>query len=201
MPMNSRRLAALQALAERGATPGERAAAQHALDAERAKQQRKTEQRRTTSRRTQASNPPYSHSYDEFMRAVLYGTIFDGPKFSQEFECIFDPPPRNHTSAQQPPRSTPPTTEPRVKQLRQLTASDCPDLPVTQVSDDPDVLLVEVATAAQMWSLFETRTPWRLVWEGKVWTAVACGTQHDRSRLRFYIKVNRRSLEAVLVPA
>lgn len=203
--MTPRRLAALEALAVRGATEGERTAARNALAAYHAEQaqQREQAQRRTQERPRNQQRSPFSNT-DEYARFLNDLFRREAQQRVQEHDVIFRNPPYYETRRRyQPQPPKPPTPEPRVTQTRRATAADFPEL-LTASADpsNPDVLVVEFATAAQMWDRFNSEQPWRVLWQGFVWEAPKpCGTLHDRAKLRFYVKIDRRQLREVTVPA
>lgn len=202
--MTPRRLAALEALAARGATEGERAAARNALDAYKAEQAKQREQAQSRQR----TRPPFNNATEA---GRLFDKLFHAQVFAQEYNTVFYNPPYHQRSPFRTryqdgpvnvPKDEPAPAGPRVTQMRRATAADFPDLPIASADpSNPDVLVVECTTTAQMWERFTSEWPWRVLWQGFVWDAPKpCGVLHDRAKMRFYVKVDRRQLREVTVP-
>lgn len=181
--MTARKIAALEALVERGATEGERVAARNALEKERAKLRAKEPPRPKTP---SFSRPDWQRSDDAYA-AFLNGLFARAQRPRRPGVRTYDIPPE--------------PSAPRATQQRQATTTDFNNTLRAEGSEAADELLIEVTKAAQELYWRDTSGIGHLVaWRGLVWKASRfSGLRNDHSDGKHYLKVQRKDLRPVMV--
>lgn len=176
--MTSRKIRALEALAARGATEGEREAARNALRALRGKQPAATPS-------PPRQPPPPSRKRDPSAYAEFLNTLFANQRVGS-------------WRVQWPSEPAPPQPRPPKTTVRAASSADFPDAETAEDGDDPGSAQIEVYTAAQMHARFADNRPFEFVWRGQVFKGVVSGIKHDRERQRFYVVVRYPKLVQVV---
>lgn len=208
--MTERRIKALRELATRGATQGERDAAQRALDVHLGKQA--------------AANPP---------PASAQSRTFQGGASGQDFADLLARMKRNAEAQQRyvwsvpyVPYSTPSPSfsrndnarpywqqqgygftvtvdaapRPKPAQPRGAVPSDFPEAELAVGNTEDEFVRVEVMSASEMHRRFHLYTPFKISWSGRVWeVSEVSGYSHDRTQQRFYLHVRKDAIKIVTV--
>ena len=179
--MKTRRINALRELAKRGATEGERAAAQAALD------KYETGTRAATPGETlswsdvkqyrqSTAKEFYTHYAWKGWGAPTSGVRFDNP-FRASWQCTPDPSP----------------------ETRNATPEDFPEAPAAQ-EHTSDVLRIEVDSEDQAHEMYRVNVLVKYVWQQQVWEGHPSGLSIDYTHQRYYVHFQRRRSSAVKVP-
>jgi hypothetical protein len=186
--VNSRKIAALEALAESGATEGEREAARNALEKERAKLRAKEPPRPS------APPPPFTRP-DWQRNDVAYAAFLNG-LFARAHGS------RRRSAARTYDIQFEPSSAPRVTQMRQATLADFRDTLTAYGDENAPELLIEVSKEAQAMYWRESAVEHLVAWRGLIWkTSRFCGLRNDHGDGKHYLKVNRKDLKPMMVPA
>jgi hypothetical protein len=194
--VTARRIQALEALVERGATEGEREAARIALEKHKPKVTQTPPRSETPRFRSNMSAEAFAQFFNDLRQRPPdpFRVVYTRPQPDVEYfrtETIRDA----WTQAA-------PKPEPRVTQMRQATVADYRNAMPAVDGSDPDTILIMVATLADTWLHFKQSGLTRMFnLHGKVWQfSEVAGVLHDQQFGRCYLKIDRRKTRPMMVP-